>query len=331
MRRRDLITLLGGAAMWPIAGRAQQPAMPVIGFLSSYSSSDAFAQYLLAAFHQGLKQAGYVEGQNVAVEYRWAGNEYERLTALAAELVRRRVNVITTGSASLAVLAAKTVTTTIPIVFLMGGDPVKLGLVASLNRPGGNLTGITTLNTEITLKRVEVLRELVPTTTIMAVLVNPTNNPANVEVELRQAQAAANSLGLQTIHILQASTEADLDGIFSTLMQQRAGGLVITADTLFSGKSAQLAALASRYSMPTISPYRKFVTAGGLMSYGGSVNELYRLIGVYTGRVLNGENPADLQVQQVTKVELVINLKTAKTLGLEIPPTLLARADEVIE
>jgi len=332
MRRREFIALLGGAAAaWPLAARAQQPAMPVIGFVSSYSSSDAFAQRLLAAFHQGLKQAGYVENQNVAIEYRWAGSEYERLTALATELARRPVNVIATGSSSLAVLAAKTATTTIPIVFLMGGDPVKLGLVASLNRPGGNLTGITTLNTEITPKRVEVLRELVPTTTIMAVLVNPTNNPANVEVEIRQAEAAANSLGLQTIHILQASTEPDLDGVFSTLIQQRAGGLVITADTLFSGKSAQLAALASRHSMPTISPYREFVTAGGLMSYGGSVNELYRLVGVYTGRVLNGENPADLPVQQVTKVELVINLKTAKALGLDVPAALLARADEVIE
>ena len=332
MRRREFIALLGGAAAaWPLAARAQQPAMPVIGFVSSYSSSDAFAQRLLAAFHQGLKQAGYVENQNVAIEYRWAGSEYERLTALATELARRPVNVIATGSASLAVLAAKTATTTIPIVFLMGGDPVKLGLVASLNRPGGNLTGITTLNTEITPKRVEVLRELVPTTTIMAVLVNPTNNPANVEVEIRQAEAAANSLGLQTIHILQASTEPDLDGVFSTLIQQRAGGLVITADTLFSGKSAQLAALASRHSMPTISPYREFVTVGGLMSYGGSVNELYRLVGVYTGRVLNGENPADLPVQQVTKVELVINLKTAKALGLDVPAALLARADEVIE
>ena len=332
MRRREFIALLGGAAAaWPLAARAQQPAMPVIGFVSSYSSSDAFAQRLLAAFHQGLKQAGYVENQNVAIEYRWAGSEYERLTALATELAHRPVNVIATGSASLAVLAAKTATTTIPIVFLMGGDPVKLGLVASLNRPGGNLTGITTLNTEITPKRVEVLRELVPTTTIMAVLVNPTNNPANVEVEIRQAEAAANSLGLQTIHILQASTEPDLDAVFSTLIQQRAGGLVITADTLFSGKSAQLAALASRHSMPTISPYREFVTAGGLMSYGGSVNELYRLVGVYTGRVLNGENPADLPVQQVTKVELVINLKTAKALGLDVPAALLARADEVIE
>ena len=213
----------------------------------------------------------------------------------------------------------------------MGGDPVRLGLVASLNRPGGNLTGITTLNTEITPKRVEVLREMVPTTTNMAVLVNPTNNPDNVEVELRQAQAAANTLGLQTIHILQASTEHDLDGIFSTLIQQRVGGLVITADTLFSGRSAELAALASRHAMPTISPYREFVTAGGLMSYGGSVTELYRLVGVYTGRVLNGEKPADLPVQQVTKVELVINLRTAKALGLTVPPTLLARADEVIE
>ena len=196
-----------------------------MGFSTVYSSSDAFAQYFLAAFHQGLKQAGYVEGQNVAVEYRWAGNDYERLTALAAELVRRRVNVIATGSASVAVLAAKAATTTTPIVFLMGGDPVKLGLVASLNRPGGNVTGVTTLNTEITPKRLEVLRELVPTTTSMAVLVNPTNNPANVEFELRQAQAAAHSLGLQTIHMLQASTEPDLDGVFSTLIQQRAGGL----------------------------------------------------------------------------------------------------------
>jgi putative tryptophan/tyrosine transport system substrate-binding protein len=332
VKRREFITLLGGAAAaWPVAARAQQPAMSVIGFLSSYSSSDAFAQRFLSAFHHGLKQAGYVEGQNVAVEYRWAGSEYERLTALAAELVRRRVDVIATGSASVAVLAAKTSTTTIPIVFLMGGDPVKLGLVASLNRPGGNLTGITTLNTEITPKRVEVLRELVPTANIMAVLVNPTNNPANVELELRQAEVAANTLGLQTIHVLQARTEPDLDGVFSTLIQQRANGLVITADTLFSGKSAELAALASRYAVPTIPPYREFVTAGGLMSYGGSVNELYRLVGIYTGRVLGGQKPADLPVQQVTKVELVINLRTAKALGLTVPPTLLARADEVIE
>ena len=292
---------------------------------------DAFAQYFLPAFHQGLNQAGYVEGQNVAVEYRWAGNQYERLTALAADLVRRRVSVITAGSASLAAVAAKAVTTTIPIVFLTGGDPVKMGLVASLNRPGGNLTGVTTLNLEMTPKRLEVLRELLPTTTSMAVLVNPTNNPVSVEAELRQAQAAAHTLGLQTIHMLQASTEPDLDGVFSTLIQQRVGGLVITADTFFSGKHAEVAALASRHAMPTISPYREFVTAGGLMSYGGSVTELYRLVGVYTGRVLNGDKPADLPVQQVTKVDLVINLKTAKALGIEVPPALLARADEVIE
>ena len=331
MRRRECISLLGGAAVaWPLAARAQQPAKPVIGFLNSYSS-DAFAQYFLPAFHQGLNQAGYVESQNVAVEYRWAGNQYERLTALAADLVRRRVSVITAGSASLAAVAAKAVTTTIPIVFLTGGDPVKMGLVASLNRPGGNLTGVTTLNLEMTPKRLEVLRELLPTTTSMAVLVNPTNNPVSVEAELRQAQAAAHTLGLQTIHMLQASTEPDLDGVFSTLIQQRVGGLVITADTFFSGKHAEVAALASRHAMPTISPYREFVTAGGLMSYGGSVTELYRLVGVYTGRVLNGDKPADLPVQQVTKVDLVINLKTAKELGLDIPPTLLARADEVIE
>jgi putative tryptophan/tyrosine transport system substrate-binding protein len=330
VRRREFIFALGSAAAWPLAARAQEPAMPVIGFLNTYSS-DAFAQYFLAAFHQGLKQAGYAEGQNVAVEYRWAGNHYERLTALAAELVHRRVSVITAGSSSLAAVAAKAATTTIPIVFLTGGDPVELGLVASLNRPGGNVTGITTLNIETTPKRLELLRELVPTATIMAVLVNPTNNPASVETELRQAQAAAHTLGLQTIHLLQASTEADLDGVFSTLIQQRAGGLVITADTLFSAKSAELAALASRYAMPTISPYREFVTAGGLLSYGGSVAELYRLVGVYTGRVLNGEKPADLPVQQVTKVDLVINLKPAKALGLDVSSSLLARADEVIE
>jgi putative tryptophan/tyrosine transport system substrate-binding protein len=331
VKRREFITMLGGAAAWPLGARAQQQAVPVIGFLNSYSSSDAFAQYFLAAFHQGLKQAGYAEGQNVVVEYRWSGNEYERLTALAAELVHRRVSVITAGSSSLAAVAAKTATTTIPVVFLMGGDPVKLGLVASLNRPGGNVTGVTTLNIEVTPKRLEVLRELVPTTTTMAVLVNPKNNPASVEAELRQAQAATYTLGLQTIQGLKASTESDLDGVFSTLIQQRVGGLVITADTLFSAKSAELAALASRYAIPAISPYREFVTAGGLMSYGGSVTELYRLVGVYTGRVLNGEKPADLPTQQVTKVELVINLRTAKALGLSVPPSLLARADEVIE
>ena len=328
MKRREFITLLGSAAAaWPLAALAQQPAMPVVGFLNA-ASPDLFA-HVVRAFHLGLSETGYVEGRNVAIEYRWAENQYDRLPELAAELVRRRVSVITTGSSTLAALAAKAATTTLPIVFLMGADPVRFGLVASLNRPGGNLTGITTLNLEMTPKRLQVLRELLPTTTIMAVLVNPTNAPATVETEVRQVQAAAHTLGLQMVHVLQASTERDLDSAFSTLIQRRAGGLVISADTFFSGKSVELAALASRHAVPTISPYRDFVTAGGLMSYGGSVTELYRLAGVYTGRILKGEQPADLPVQQVTKVQLAINLKTAKALGLTVPTSLIA--DEIIE
>jgi putative ABC transport system substrate-binding protein len=330
MKRRQFITLIGGAAVaFPFAARAQQPAMPVVGFLNA-ASPDMFT-HVVSAFRFGLSETGYVEGRDVAIEYRWAENQYDRLPALADDLVRRRVNVIATGSATLALLAAKAATMTIPIVFLTGADPVKERFVASLNRPGGNLTGVTTLNVEIAPKRFEVLRELLPTTTIMAVLVNPINYQALVETQLREAQAAAHILGLQTIHVLQASTERDLDSAFSTLIQRRVGGLVISADTFFSGKSAELAALASRHAVPTISPYREFVAAGGLMSYGGSLTELYRLVGLYTGRILKGEQPADLPVQQVTKVELVINLKSAKALGLDVPPTLLARADEVIE
>jgi ABC-type uncharacterized transport system substrate-binding protein len=371
VRRRDFIALIGGAAAaWPLAARAaparkasrqrgdsnvrahsaskdarkraddtrpepgssareQQEAMPVVGFLNA-ASRDLLAP-VLNAFHVGLNETGYVEGQNVAIEYRWADGQHDRLSALAADLVRRRVSVIATGSNIDAAMAAKKATTKIPIAFLTGADPVKDGLVASLNRPGGNLTGVTTLNAEIAPKRLEALRELLPTTTAMAMLVNPVNNPAIVRTDLRQAQAAAQTLGLQLIHILQASTERDLDGAFSTLTQRRAGGLVISADTLFSGKSAELAGLALRHAVPTISPDREFVQAGGLMSYGVRLTDLYRLIGVYTGRILKGEKPTDLPVQQVTKMELVINLKTAKALGLEIPPTLLARADEVIE
>ena len=330
MKRREFITLLGSAAAaWPLAALAQQRAMQVVGFLNA-ASPDLLA-HVVRAFRLGLSETGYVEGRNVAIEYRWAENQYDRLPELAAELVRRRVSVITTGSSTLAALAAKAATTTLPIVFLMGSDPVQFGLVASLNRPGGNLTGVTTLNLEMTPKRLQVLRELLPTTTIMAVLVNPTNAPATVETEVRQVQAAAHTLGLQMVHVLQASTERDLDSAFSTLIQRRAGGLVISADTFFSGKSVELAALASRHAVPTISPYRDFVTAGGLMSYGGSVTELYRLAGVYTGRILKGEQPADLPVQQVTKVQLAINLKTAKALGLTVPTSLIGLADEIIE
>jgi putative tryptophan/tyrosine transport system substrate-binding protein len=323
------LATLGGAVAWPLAARAQQAAMPVVGFLNA--ASPDVSTHVVGAFRLGLKETGYVEDRNVAVEYRWAENHYDRLPALAAELVDRRVSVIATGRNTFAALAAKAATTTIPIVFLIGGDPVNAGLVTSLNRPGGNVTGVTTLNVEITPKRLEVLRELLPATSIMAVLINPLNDPAIVEAERRQAQEAANTLGLQMIHVLQASTERDLDDAFSTLIQRRAGGLVITADTLFSSKSVELAALAFRHAVPTISPYREFVAAGGLMSYGGSVTELYRLIGIYTGRILKGEQPANLPVQQLTKVELAINLKTAKAFGLTVPNSLIGRADEIIE
>jgi putative ABC transport system substrate-binding protein len=328
MRRREFLGVLGGAAAWPLATRAQPPP-PVIGFLNA-ASPDLFV-HVVHAFRLGLNETGYVEGQNVAIEYRWADGQYDRLPTLAADLVHRRVGVIATGSNINAAMAAKAATRTIPIVFLTGADPVKDGLVTSLNRPGGNLTGVTTLNFEIAPKRLEMLRELLPTTTIMAVLVNPLNNPAVVEADLRQVQAAAHTLGLQMMHVLQASTERDLDSAFATLIQRGAGGLVVSADTFFSGKSAEIAALASRHAVPTISPYREFVTAGGLMSYGGSLTELYRLVGVYTGRILKGEQPANLPVQQVTKVDFVINLGTAKALRLTVPISLIGRADEVIE
>jgi putative ABC transport system substrate-binding protein len=330
MRRREFLGILGGAAAaWPLAAHAQPPPVPIVGFLNA-ASPDSFA-HVVRAFRLGLNETGYVEDRNVAIEYRWADDQYDRLPALAADLVRNRVSVIATGSNLVASMAAKAATTTIPIVFLMGTDPVKSGLVASLNRPGGNLTGITTLNMELAPKRLEVLRELVPTTTTMAVLVNPINDPAVVENESINAQTAARTLGLQTIHILQASTEPDLDIAFSTLVQRRVGGLAIAADTFFSSQSERLAALAFRHAVPTISPYREFAQAGGMMSYGGSITDQYRLVGVYTGRILKGERPADLPVQQASKVELLINLKTAKTLGVTVPPTLLARAEELIE
>ena len=325
MRRREFITLLGGAAAWPLATRAQQPAMPVIGFLNG--SSPAGYARMVAAFRQGLKEAGYVEGQNVAIEYRWAEGHLDRLPALAADLVRRQVSVIAATSTP-ANLVAKKATSTIPIVFTTGSDPVQLGLVTSLARPSGNVTGVTQLSVEILPKRIELAHELLPTATTIALLVNPTDLTSDFEV--KGAQAAAHTLGLQ-LHVLRASTEAELDDAFTAVLQMRAGVFVIATSVFFNGYIEQMAALATRHLLPTIYEYRQFVTAGGLISYGPELTDSYRLAGVYTGRILKGVKPGELPVQQATKVELLINLKTAKTLGLIIPPALLARADEVIE
>jgi putative ABC transport system substrate-binding protein len=319
--------LLGGAAAWPLAAEAQQPAMPVIGFLSS-ASPDVYA-IRLRAFHQGLRETGFIEGQNVAIEYRWAEGQNNRLPALAGELVHRQVAVIVSAGGTPSAVAAKAATATIPIVFGVGVDPVKVGLVGSLNRPGGNLTGVTNLNEELGPKRLELLHELLPRATIFAVLVDPTS-PDLAKGFSRNLQAAAGALGLQ-LHVLQASTESDFDKVFATLVQLRAGGLVIMPDVFFNARSEKLAALTVRYAVPSVFLYREFAAAGGLMSYGGSETEYYRLVGTYAGRVLKGDKPADLPVQQSTKVELIINLRTAKALGLTIPLPLLGRADEVIE
>jgi putative ABC transport system substrate-binding protein len=328
MRRREFITLLGGAAAaWPLAARAQQPAMPVIGFLNA-SSPETNADRL-RAFRQGLKETGHVEGRNVAIEYRWAEGRYDRIPALIEDLVRRQVSVIAAPGSTPAALAAKAATTTIPVVFVTATDPVAAGLVASLNRPGGNLTGVTVLTLELGPKQLELLREVVPTATVIALLVNPAS-PVLAETQTRDLQATARALGLQ-LHVLHARAASDFDTVFETLGQLRAGGLVIGGETLFTAQSEQLAALASRHAMPAIYQFREFAAAGGLMSYGANVNDAHRLAGVYTGRILGGQKPADLPVQQVTKLELIINLKTAGRLGLEVPPTLLARADEVIE
>jgi ABC-type uncharacterized transport system substrate-binding protein len=327
MKRREFITLLGStAAAWPLTAHAQQPAMPVIGFLSSASQDSDIIR--LTPFRQGLTETGYVEGRNVSIVYRWAEGQNDRLPELAVDLVRRQVAVIAAAGAVNAPIAAKAATTTIPIVFSIGGDPVKLGLVASLNRPGGNVTGMTSLSVELVQKQLEMLHQFVPTATIIAALVNPTNLFA--EPETRDLEAAAHTLGLQ-IHVLHASSERDCDTAFATLLQLRAGALVIANDALFNSRYKQLAALTVRHAVPTIFGWRAFAAAGGLMSYGTSFSDLYRLAGVYTGRILKGDKPADLPVQQSTKFELVINLKTASALGLTIPLPLLGRADEVIE
>jgi putative ABC transport system substrate-binding protein len=325
VKRREFIALLGGAtAAWPFAARAQQAAIPVVGVLNSGPPQPNGRT--ITAFKQGLRQAGFIEGQNVAIEYRWAEDHYDRLPALAADLVRRQVAVIFANTASAPV--AKAATTTIPIVFQVGSDPVKDGLVASLNRPGGNLTGMVSLNAEVGPKRLELMHELVPTATSIALLVNPANPIA--ETLSRDGQSAARTLGLQ-LHVLRAGTESEFDTAFASLAQLRVGAVVIGADAFFFRSSAQLAALAMRYAMPSISPYRSFADAGGLMSYGGSSTDAYRLTGVYAGRILKGEKPADMPVQQLVKVEFIVNLKAAKALALAIPLPLLGRADEVIE
>jgi len=331
MRRRDFISLLGGslvgsaAASWPRAARAQQPAMPAIGYLSGgrlEGQSDT-----TAAFKQGLSETGYIEGKNVAIEYRWANGQYEQLPALAADLVHHQVAVIATVT-PVAALAAKQATTSIPIVFTTGSDPVRDGIVPSLNRPGGNITGATFFSNLLTAKRLELLHQLVPNANVIAVLLNPKN--LNVELEKKETQEAARALGLQLVPV-QASTEREIDDLFANLAQQHVGGVLASGDVLFSDRRQQIAELAVRHTVPTCFAGRLQVVAGGLMSYGARNTDTFRQAGNYVGRILKGEKPSELPVQQPTKFEFVINLKTAKALGLTIPHNLLVLADEVIE
>jgi putative tryptophan/tyrosine transport system substrate-binding protein len=327
MRRREFITLLGGAAVaWPGAAQAQPAAMPVVGFLNVESARGYAGP--LAAFLKGLREAGYVEGRNVAIEYRWADGHSDRLPAMAADLAHKQVTVIAATSTP-ASIAAKAATTTVPIVFETASDPVRLGLVSSLSRPGGNVTGVTQTNVEVAPKRLELMHELLPAANILGLLLNPAD-PALADTQLNDFQAAAGILGVQ-LHVLNAGTDGELEKAFAELSRLKLGGLVISTDPFFTSRPEALAALAARHAMPAVSKGREFAAAGGLLSYGSDTADSYRLAGVYTGRVLKGEKPADLPVQQATKVELFINLKTAKALGITLPLALLGRADEVIE
>jgi putative ABC transport system substrate-binding protein len=326
MRRRQFITLLGGAAVWPLAARAQQP-MPVIGFLGT-ASPQLLGGELLRGFKRGLAEIGYVENENVAIEYRWAEDHYDRLAALATELVQRRVRVIA-APGSPAALPAKAATSVIPVVFMIASDPVKLGLVASLNRPGGNLTGVAYLNDEIAPKRLQILHQLIPAAKSIGFLINPANPPA-AAAQTKEMQEAAGTTGLQ-LTVINASTTAELDGAFATLVRDKVEALQIAPDPFFGSSVNQLVRLAARHKMPTIYPWREFTAAGGLMNYGASIPDALRQVGAYTGQILKGASPADLPVQRPVKLLFVLNLNTAKALGLEIPPTLLALADEVIE
>jgi putative tryptophan/tyrosine transport system substrate-binding protein len=324
MKRREMLLVLGGAMTAARALRAQQKTMPVIGYLGQ--TSPGLSASYMAAFREGLNESGYIEGQNVAIEYRWAEGSYDRLPGLAADLVGRKVDVIVTGTPG--IQAAKAATVTIPIVFLGGGDPVAAGLVASLARPGGNLTGVSSMSTELMPKRLELLSELVPQAAVIALLVNP-NNPAAERI-MRDVQEAARTKGVQ-LHILKAATEGEIDAAFATLVQQQAGALVVGGDPFFQGRREQFVALASRHGVPAIYVWREFAEAGGLISYGPSLTAANRLAGIYAGKILKGAKPADLPVEQPTRFELVVNLKTAAALGLTVPPSILARADEVIE
>ncbi|WP_024519916.1 ABC transporter substrate-binding protein [Bradyrhizobium sp. Tv2a-2] len=326
MRRRKFIALLGGATTWPILARAQQPAMPVIGCLNSAAAAPI--AHLLAAFRLGLGETGYIEGQNLAIEYRLAEGQYDRLPALAADLVNRQVSVIAVGGGTVSALAAKAATATIPIVFISDSDPVKIGLVAGISRPGGNTTGIHQLTAGLEAKRIGLLHELVPSATTIAVLVNP--NYTDAEAQINEVHGAARTLGLQ-LPILKASSESDFDPAFATVIEQRAGALLIASDPFLFSQRNQLVALAARCAVPTMYQFRECATAGGLMSYGTRITDSYRQVGVYTGRILKGAKPADLPVVQSTKFEFVINLRTAKSLGITISSTLLVQADEVIE